>query len=299
MSHGKRRLEAFLGILCVFTGTAAAPAQAEETGARAQGQGATGVADSTDVGVFPANFAAAALVEQYQVVTGGIAGPDHTWGLRAGAMDSRTSKITLGATFRRTWDNTPPTGVDLPGWWPVGQDWDNPAVHQGVQVAGALPFLERRLSAGAVLRYDWRSSEIAGASSAFNMGVGVAGVPVKTFTLAATATNLLENNYADTERTLSLGAAWAPGTYLQLQLGADAPLDKDFAWSRMAWKAGGSIGVAEAFHLNLGYFDEAAAGQATAGLTISSPQADLDYGVRLAVADPKRTFHALDLRLKF
>lgn len=299
MSPGKRRLDTRLGILCVVAGTIAAPAHADEPGARALGQGSTGVADSTDAGAFPTNFAAAALVEQYQVISGGLAGPDHTWGLRAGAMDSRTSKITMGATYRRTWDNAPPTGVDLPGWWPVGEEWDNPAVHQSVQVAGAMPFLERRLSAGAVLRYDWRSSAIAGGSSAFNMGVGVAGVPVQTFTLAATATNLLENHYADTERTLALGAAWAPGTYLQVQLGADAPLDKDFAWSRMAWKAGGSIGVAEAFHLNLGYFDDDARGQATAGLTISSPQADLDYGMRIEIADPTRSFHALDIRLKF
>lgn len=276
----------------------ATAATAGEAGGRAAGRGGAGIADGANGTGGATNIAAATLEDQYLAFTSGLAGVDHTWGVRAGALDTRTAAFGLSAGYYRRWDDVTRSGADLPGWKVPGDDLANPAVHQGGWIAAAYPFLDRRLALGVDTRLDFYESDILGKDSAFNFGAQVAGRPTEWLTLALSGRNLLDTHYRDTQRTLALGARLHPGSYFGAELDVSAPLTSAFSASTLGWHTGLDVGLAEVVALRAG-FEADGGNYVTAGLGLVSQQADLDYGARMQLSEPSRTWHELELRVKF
>jgi hypothetical protein len=276
----------------------AVPASAEELGARSMGRGGVGRADAADVGGEAENLAALSLVPRYEIVAGAELGPDARFLLRSNAVDSRTSKVTLGAGYQRLTDNVPPTGDALPGWKLPGEELENPTSHQGVHLGLAVPFLDHRLAIAAHTRFDWRSSDLEGDDNAFNFGFSVAGRPLPTLTLAAGARDLL-GGYADTTRSADLSVRYDPGPYLGIEADVTTPLEGTFTADRLGVHAGFDVGAVKWLALRGGWYMDEGTHFATAGIGLISEQATLDYGVRVQLDDPARNWHGLDLRVSF
>lgn len=275
------------------------PAMALDLGARALATGQTGMANPVDIGGAPSTLATISLTEQYQILAGAGLGPDGRFLLRGSAADTRTSAVSLAAGYYRLTDDVPPAGDDLPGWQPADEELHDQTQHQGVALGVAYPFLDRRMSASINARYDWRSSELHGKQAAFNMGVSYAARPFDALTLSVAAFDLLENEYRDTTRTLSLAGRYDFGPYLGIEVASMAPLTKDWSWAVMEWHAGASVGLVQFLRLNGGYFNDSGVNFATGGITLTSERADVDYGMKVQLDQPGRNFHELDVRVKF
>lgn len=274
-------------------------AWAEGAGARALGRGGAFRADPGDAAAAPINLAAVATEPRYDVYGGVGFGPDSLFDLRAGAVDSRTSPVTLAAGYRRTTDDVVPTGDALPGWKLPDEELDNPTRHEGVHLGLAAPLLNRRLAIAAVTRYDWRESQELGKDSAFNVGVSVAGKPVPTLTVAVGARDLIDVGYPDTARTGDLAVRWDLGPYVGLAGDVVTPLDADWAFGRLGWHAGADASLIDWLTLRAGYARDGGENEVGAGLGIVSKKATLDYGARVALGDDLRSWHAIDVRVLF
>lgn len=275
------------------------PAWAQDGGARALGRANAFRADPTDAAAAPGNLAALAMDQRYDVYVGAMLGPDATVDLRGGALDSRTSPLTLAAGYRRRTDDVTPTGALLPGWKDPDGEISNPTRHEGVHAGLAVPLADRRASVGLLLRYDWRESFLAGTAQAFNLGGTAAWRPHDTLIVAVAGRNLLENAYPDTRREGDLGVRWAPGEHFSVSVDAVAPLSSDFALGTMSWHGGLEGSATEWLTLRGGYANEAGAHVVGAGLGLASGKTSLDYGVRIELADASRLWHALDARIAF
>lgn len=287
-------------LVTVFAGAAlVTTAHAEDLGAHDLGRGEVGRADPNGSAGGGASVAANALADQYLAFTGGKVGVDKTWGLRAGALDSRTSNITLAVGYYRLWDTLPRTGEDLPGWKAPEDDLLNAATHQGSWLGVAYPMLDRKVSVAADARLDFYTSELLGDDWAFNFGFSAAAKPVESLTFSLATRNLLETNYRDTERSLEIGARFDPGKYLGLEVNTVAPLIKGVDWKMVGWHVGGDVGIADVIALRGGFMADDGESYGCGGLGFLSEKASLDYGVRIQVSDAKRTWHQLDLTVKF
>ncbi|MBM4390633.1 MAG: hypothetical protein FJ090_05885 [Deltaproteobacteria bacterium] len=287
----------FVTILCF----ASSPARADDwLGARSAGRGGTGLADVGDVGAVSVNVSALALAPRYDLVAGGVRGPDDTWLGRVAAVDSRTSAVTLGANYSYKIDNVPPVGAALPGWVLAGDEVDNPTTHQALSVGLAYPFLGNRLGLGVTGRYDWRVAQNEGEDDGFNFGVGLAGRPSEAVTLAAGVQNVVDHRYADTRRLLDLGVRWQPGQYLALEVGVKTEWMGDPFEESLAELAGIDLFATEWLALRGGWQHENGLHTVGGGIGLVSARADLDYALTGEVgSDPARLWHGLDLRVHF
>lgn len=274
---------------------------ADWLGARSLARGGTGLADGDDAAAVGANVATIALADRYDVVAGGVRGPDDTWLGGVAAADSRTSVVTLGATYTYSADNVPPTGASLPGWLVLGEALDNPTSHQGLSVGLAYPFLGRKLAIGVTGRYDWRASENDGNASAFNFGASIAARPDETVTLALAIQNVLDLDYADTRRLVDLGARWQPGPYLALEASLQTEWMGNPFEESLAEHAGVDVFAVEWLALRAGWQHEDGLHQVGGGIGLVSERAAIDYGISGEVGsnDPLRLWHGLDLRVHF
>lgn len=277
----------------------AGDADAQDLGARSVGRGGTGRADPTDVAAIAGNLAVAAMTPRYDLFAGSALGPDSRFVLRGGAVDSRTSAWTIGAGYERRTQNIPPTGDDLPGWQAPGDVLDNPSTAQRVYMGAAVPFLEKRYAVALTGRYDWGSSEQGGAVDGFNFGAQVAGRPLEGLTIAAGMRDILGENHPDHARTADLAVRWQPGKFFAIEGDMVAPVSNAFAIDRFGWHVGAEASVIEWLALRGGYENVATTSFATAGLGLGSERISLDYGARVQLDDPARSWHALDLRLVF
>ncbi|MFN7142599.1 MAG: hypothetical protein ACK4YP_02400 [Myxococcota bacterium] len=295
MWHGKPPF-AIVAVLAVVT---TSTASASEMGARSMARGGVGLADSGDAAGEERNLAAVSLDPRYVMFAGAGLGPDGSFLLRGGALDSRTSIVALGAGYRRLTDAVTPTGDELPGWHPAGEEIVDHATWQRVHLGLALPFAERRVSIAALTRFDWRSSMLSGKSYAFNFGFSAAARPVEGLTVALGARDLLGNAYPRIDREADLAVRYSPGPRFGVEADVTAPIDKDFGVDRFQWRAGLDGGVADWLALRGGWSMEAGTHFASAGIGLVSEQAVLDYGVKVQLDDPARNWHALDLRVNF
>lgn len=289
----------------LFVSLGASPAHAgtvesDEMGARALGRGGVGRADGADASAEQFNLAAVSLTPSYSMFAGAELGPDGRFLARAGAVDSRTSPVALGAGYRWRVDNVPPTGSELPGWAPAdGDALDNPTGAHRVHLGVALPFLQKRLSLAVHTRFDWWTSELSGDSNAFNLGFSVAGRPVPSLTVAAAARNLLTTDDTRTTREVDLGVRFAPGPYLGLEMDVVAPIAPGLDVDTFGWHAGADISATTWLALRGGWSRFAGAHHAHAGLGLVSEKATLEYGIKVRLDAPERNWHALDLRVNF
>jgi len=291
---GKPRLSIVAGLLFCT-----APAFASELGARATARGGVGFADAGDAAAEEWNIAASALDPRYVIFAGAGLGPDDYVNLRAGALDSRTSPVALGAGYARLVDDVAPTGADRPGWTTPGAALSNPTAWQRVHLGIGVPFLERRMSVAASARYDWRTSALAGADNAFDFGLSVAGRPVEQVTLALGARNLLDSDYPRITREADLGVRWTPGPRFGVEADISSPIDANFSVDRFVWRGGLDAGLAEWLALRGGWSTEAGTNFASVGVGLIHTSVVLDYGVKIQLDDPSRNWHALDLRVNF
>ncbi len=306
MWPGKPPLAFALALGALAVGSQAAPAFADDMGARSLGSGGVGLADGKNPAGEELNLSAAALDPSYVVYGGAEVGPDKRFLARSGAVDSRTSPVALGAGYRWMTDNVPPTGADLPGWKPAGGDLSNLTTTQRVHLGLAVPLLDRRLSIGAHTRFDWRTSALTGASNAFNFGFSVAGRPVPSLTVAAGARNLLVSDFPDVTRLADLGVRFDPGPYLGLEVDVSAPIEGPasgaearFGVDTFQWRAGADVSATKWLALRGGWSLVEDHHHAHVGLGLVSDKATLEYGVKVQLDQPARNWHALDLRISF
>jgi hypothetical protein len=276
-------------------------ARAEErSGARAAGRGGVGLADGSDVGEVARNVAAVALTERYDLVAGGVSGPDDTWLGRLAAADSRTSVVTLGASYTYRLDDIDPPSSALPGWVLADDELTNQTSHQGLVVGMAYPFLDRRVSIAATGRYDWRDSEQEGESDGFNFGISAAAKPWEPVTVSLAVNNALDLGYPDTKRTVDVGVRWEPGPYLGLQGELRTDWMGDPFEESIAEHLGADIGVTSWLRLSGGWQHNDGQHVVGGGLSLVSDKADLDYSIQGELeTDPTRLWHSLDLRVHF
>ncbi len=292
-----RKLTAAVFLVCATPRAAIAD---DWTGARGDARGGTGLANSNDVGAISTNVATAALTEQYDMTAGGVAGPDSTWLGRIAAVDSRTSVVTLGASYNYLSDDVPPPSAALPGWALLDEALTNTTLHQGVSLGLAYPFMDRRISVGVTGRFDWRASEQEGDSDGFNFSASMAARPYEPLTLALSVQNVLDLGYADTRRLVDLAVRYDIGTYLALegQLRTEwmgNPLEES-----LAEHFGADVGVTEWLRLGAGWSHEDGMHRVGGGLSLVSEKAELDYSVVGEVdSSPARLWHGLDLRVHF
>lgn len=277
------------------------PAQAEDwAGARAASRGGAALADSTDVGAAGQNVATFALDPQYDMAAGGISGPDDTWLGRVAAGDSRTSLVSLTATYSYRVDDVDPPAAALPGWTVLGDALTNSTSHQGLSLGLAYPFLERKVAIGVTGRYDWRQSEQEGKDDAFNFGVSAAARPWKPLTIGVGVHNALDLGYADTVRTVDFGVRWEPGEFL----GISGELTTEWMGNpfeeSLAEHLGVDFGFTEWLRLSAGWQHQDGAHKVGGGLALVSEKAELDYSLVGEVGtDPARLWHGLDIRVHF
>lgn len=286
-------------VIVFFIGTIAARASAQDAGARSMGRGGVGRADATDVANEELGLAAIALDPRYEIYAGAELGPDGRFLARGGAVDSRTSVVTLGAGYRRLADDVLPPVSGLPGWRPAGEAFANPATWQRFHLGVAVPLLDRRLSFAANAHYDWRTSALNGDEKAFNFGFSVAGRPIPQLTLAGGAQNLLSNDFARVRRDASVAIRWDPGPFLGLEGDVVAPIDADFGLDRFAWRVGVDGGVTSWLILRGGWSMESETHHASAGFGLVSEHGILEYGIKVRLDHPADNWHALDLRVVF
>lgn len=269
-------------------------------GARSAGRGGTGVADPTDAAAVSVNLATLSLAPRYDIVAGGVRGPDDTWLGRVAAADSRTSAVTLGATYTHLVDDVPPAGASLPGWVVAGNEVDNPTTHQALTVGLAYPFLGKKVGLGVTGRYDWRAAQNEGKSDAFNVGLSVAAAPAESVVVALAAQNLVDSGYADTRRLVDLGLRWTPGKYLALEVGAKTEWMGSPFEESLAELAGVDVYATEWLVLRGGWQHEGGKHTVGGGLGLVADTAALDYALTGEVgSDPARLWHGLDLRVHF
>lgn len=299
MRCGKSQALLLAGFSALLTLPGAASAQ--ELGARNLARGGTGLADSEDAAGLPDNIAALALTERYDTFIGAGLGPHDALLLRGGAVDTRTAPVALGLGYTRLTDDAPPTGPDLPGWVPVGEEIDNPVTRHAVYGGLAYPMFTRRLSIGVLARYDWRSAELTGDEAAFNFGVSVAGRPIDTLTIALLAKDLLENDYPEHERRMELDVRWAPGPYLGVGAGAAAELFEGVALAdAFDYRFGADVFPLQWLAVRGGFRTIDDAEFLSGGIGFVSERAALDYGIRGQLdGDEPRLWHALDARVHF
>jgi hypothetical protein len=272
----------------------------EVMGARSLGRGGVGRADATDISGEELNLAAVSLIPSYSFFGGAELGPDGRFLARAGAVDSRTSPVALGAGYRWRADNVPPTGAALPGWAPAdGEALDNPTTAHRVHLGVALPFLERRLSLAVHTRFDWWDAEIAGPANAFNFGFSVAGRPVPSLTVAAGARSLLTTVDTRTQREVDLALRFDPGPYLGFEADVVAPIADGLDVDTFEWRAGLDVSATQWLALRGGWSMDSGGHNAHLGLGLVSDKATLDYGIKVQLDAPERNWHALDLRINF
>ena len=293
-----RKLSALVG---TALSVSSATAHAEEwEGARSAGRGGTGLANGNDVGAIAENVATIALSERYDLGGGGVAGPDDTWLGRIAAVDSRTSLVTLGASYTFRTDDVPPATEFIPGWTVLGEAITNTTSHQGVTLGMAYPLANRKVALGLTGRYDWRASETSGESNGFNVSLSAAARPLAPLTLALAINNALDLGYEDTRRLVDLGVRWEPGPYLGLEGELTTEWMGDPFEESLAEHVGVDFGVTEWLRLGAGWQHEDGLHQVGGGLALVSDKAELDYSLVADVdAEPARLWHGIDVRLHF
>lgn len=289
-------------VAALFVATALpAIARADDwTGARAASRGGTGLANGADVGAIGENVATVALVERYDLAAGGVGGPDSTWLGQVAAADSRTSVVTLGASYSYRSDDVPPAAELIPGWTVLGDAITNTTSHQGITLGLAYPFLNRKMSVGLTGRYDWRASETEGNDSAFNFSLSAAAKPWEPVTLALGINNALDLGYPDTRRLVDFGVRWEPGQYLGLEGELTTEWMGDPFEESLAEHVGIDFGVTTWLRLSAGWQHEAGDHKVGGGLALVSEKAELDYSLVGEVgSEPARLWHGVDLRIHF
>lgn len=293
MHSGKRYILA-TGLVGLFS----QPVAAQDLGARALAMGGTGRADASDAGVVPDNIATFSLAPQYNFLTGVGFGPEDYFLTRGSVMDSRTSQVSLGASWFRSTETPILSGEDLPGWKTPVDKLRNPTVRQGILLGVAYPFLERRISIGVMGRYDWQTSQRDEKVSAYNLGFNLAGRPIPSLTLATAVHNVLQNDYESTPRTLDMAARWDAGPYFGIEMDGVFPLSATETDAPIPFKLGGGVSASlvEVAAIRAGWSTEEGSYSLTGGVGLLSEHASLDYGLRYNLG-LQQFWHGLDLRV--
>lgn len=294
------------------------PTPALPEGARALARGGAGRADAVDAAGGAASLAAASLVPRYELWTGAELGS--AWGVRAGALDSRTAGYTLGAGYGWSTATHAPVPAHLPGWRVPGTSVDETTRWQDAWVGLAVPFGgggrggpadasgapapsgPRTGSLAAVGRWVRTDSSLVGAASGVVLDVAGAWQPAAALVLAAGAEDLLARGGPDGGRRATLGVAWRPSTAFGLVADGWAPWGQLRGAPDLATGGGGvglDAGAVEGARFMLGGGWDAVP-LVSAGAGVRSESLDLDVGVRLRDPAGARAWTSVtDLRLRF
>lgn len=251
----------------------------------------------------PGSFGAAitapavlALSPRFSLGVGGRLGSSKVRRVEAGAVDSVTGPLTLGAIFIREGYTRDATTAELPGWLEDPDDLSNPQSHTTIGGGLAASFLNRRLALGGGIRYWAYTSRFidddddiqAFASVAARLGEGVY--------LSVSGENLLPTGWDLAQPQISTAARWEAPGYFALEADLITELGDTPGPSMLHTGAEGWVG--EFVPLRFGYQRDLNEGDNTLtfGLGAGSEQAILEYGVSLELGTLE---HAHSLTMRF
>lgn len=277
------------------------------SGATALANGGAARGDTTDFANIQLAPAVLALLPQYLVDGEGFVHPDGVRGFQVGAMDSKTSPVTFGLSYRYgQQDDFPVESEDLPGWKQEGTSIENAAAAHTVVGAAALATQDRRFAVGVGGQYWNRATTLAGDGYGFRATANVAARPVDEFSIAlGGAVPIADEGAQGLEGTAWVdgGLRWAPSEYVALSGDVLVPLPEP--------ALAGSLGLAllptDTVPIRFGLYHASAESVTglTAGLSVTSDTAALDYGLRLDVVPGSEAteslpdWHRLGLRIWF
>ena len=234
-----------------------------------------------------------ALSPRYQIVAGGRLGTSHVRRIELAATDSSTGPITLGAFAAREGFTRDATVSELPGWLEPDDDISNPQTHTLLGGGLALSMLNRQLALGAGVRYQQYTSRFTDLTRDWQATASLAARPAKGVYLGLSAEELLPQD-AQVDPRIALAARWEEGRRAALEADLLTRLD-----GLEAVVLGAEVWASETVPLRVGYrraLGDAPTDTLTAGLSVASDQAALDYGAQLTLGSLEHT-HGLSLRI--
>jgi hypothetical protein len=250
----------------------------------------------------PGSFAAAmtapavlALSPRYCIGFGGRVGTSQTRRLDAGAIDSMTGPISLGAVFARESLKRDATVEELPGWLEDNSDILNPQTHNAVAAALAVSWFQRRLAVGIGGRYWQYTSRFVEADQKYQAQVSVAGRLRDGIYLSLSGENLLPMQWDFAQPQLGTAIRLDKKGVASLSVDLVTALKDDPGLSSLS--AGTELWVGEFLPLRVGYQRDFAAQEdvISAGIGTGTEQAILEYGANLTLGSLEHV-HALSLR---
>lgn len=248
---------------------------------------------------FGASLSAPAIVAlspRYSLGMGGRIGSSSVRRVDAGAIDSTTGPLALGAVFVRESLVRDATTDELPGWLEDASDLVNPQTHTSVGGGVAMSWLNRRISVGAGARYWQYASRFVEREQTVQAHASVAGRLGEGVYLSLSGENLLPGGWDLAQPAIGTAlrlekasvAAW--GVDLVTGLGEDAGLS--------ALHTGAEVWVGEFVPVRFGYQRAFQTQQNTwsGGVGVGAEQAILEYGMNIQPDTSSHT-HALSLRI--
>ncbi len=150
------------------------------------GMAGTGLGSPTNLDNVWYGSSALALESRYDIHGSDFLTPGGWKGFEVAALDSRTSRLTMGVVYTYMHHpDMPMYNSELPGWELPDADSDNPAAAQHIAVGMAMAADDdRRLAIGVHGGYFWRRTGRAGDGSGFRLGGSISGRPHQTLALS-------------------------------------------------------------------------------------------------------------------
>ncbi|MFT4975371.1 MAG: hypothetical protein ACI8S6_001258 [Myxococcota bacterium] len=237
-----------------------------------------------------------ALSPRYSVGGGGRIGSSKVRRVDAGAIDSTTGPVALGAVFIRESLERDATVGELPGWLEDSSDLLNPQVHTSFGGGLAASFLNRRLAVGAGARYWAYTSRFVDSASDIQAFASVAGRLSRGVYLSVGGENLLPTGWDLAQPTISTAARWEESGIFALEADLITQLGDEAGLS--ALHTGIEGWVSEFVPLRFGYQRDYKdpSHTITAGFGAGSEQAILEYGASLQLGSLEHA-HSLSMRV--
>ncbi|MEL6342893.1 MAG: hypothetical protein AAFV53_07150 [Myxococcota bacterium] len=254
-------------------------------------------ADPIAVGASLTAPAVMALQPNYTLIASGRLGTDRVRRYGAGAIDSQTGPVALGAVFIRETANRDATTEELPGWLLPDDDIQNPQENTIIGGGLATSFAERRFAVGAGMRYHRFSSRFSDPTDTYQAHASIAGRVRENIFLSASAEDLLPVDQVFAPKAaLAARAASKEGSDLSVETIAD--FDDGLSVSEV--RAGGQLMLGIFVPIRAGYRHVLATSQdiVTAGIGVGTDEGIFNYGFSYDI-DNNEQLHALSLRIFF
>ena len=271
-------------------------AGAEAAGAGGAVRGTPGALENVVAGP-----AVLALEPRYDVVADGVWAPGDWYSAGGSAVDSRTSKATLGLRYR--WSHHPDLALrpgEGPGWEEPDAAEENAADSHSVAAGLAVADPSRRFSIGLSGLRWWRRAALGNDGDGWRLGGSVAGRPHPTVTLSAGASGpIAASGVLGVEDVpwVDGGVRWQPHERFGLVADVLLPLPVEAPELDLGaeWVAGGLVPLRAGWSRAPGWERD----RLTAGVGYRYAPVEVAYAVGVDVGGEDAPCHQASLRVAF